>query len=252
MGSQVQHEERFELLVVPTADDLAWRAADAVVDLVNRLPTATIALPTGSTPLGMFEDLFRRIRAGEVDFSRVTLFCLDEYLGVSKEDPNSLTGWLFREFIEPAGIKLSQVRTVPSEPADAVSEAAAYEAALAAAGGLDLVVLGIGGNGHIAFNEPGSPLDSRTRVIDLTVESREQAAAYWDHDLPAPTRAMTLGIATLLEADRIILIASGEAKAGIIREALRGPISPRVPASFLRTQPEKLTVILDAGAARDL
>jgi glucosamine-6-phosphate deaminase len=248
----MQDDKRFQLRIVPTADDLARTAADQVVAVVRRTPSATIALPTGSTPLGLFEELIRRIRAGKADFSCAEFFCLDEYLGLSREDPNSLTGWLFREFFVPAGIEPSQVHTVPSEPADPIREAAAYEMALANAGGLDLAVLGIGGNGHIAFNEPGSPLDSRTRVIDLASESREQAAAYWAGTFPAPTQAMTIGVATLLEARAIILIASGDAKAGILRQALRGPISPSVPASLLRTQPEKLTVIIDNAAAKDL
>ena len=244
--------EQFQLQVVPTADSLARAAADRVVGVVDRSPSATLAFPTGSTPLGLFEELVRRIRAGEADFSRAVFFCLDEYLGLSQEDPNSLTGWLFREFFVPAGIEPSQVHTVPSEAADPVREAAAYERALADAGGLDLAVLGIGGNGHVAFNEPGSALDSRTRVIDLAPESREQAAAYWAGTFPAPTQAMTMGVATLLDARAIVLIASGEAKADVLRQALRGPISPAVPASLLRTQPEKLTVIIDDAAAQDL
>lgn len=247
-----QDTERFELRVVPTADDLARAAADIVVTTVAERPDAVMALPTGSTPLGLFAEIVRRIQAGEVDFSRARFFCLDEYLGVDADDPNSLTGWLFREFFNPAGITPDQVQTVPSQANDAEAGAAAYEAALAEAGGLDLAVLGIGGNGHIAFNEPGSPVDSRTRVIDLTPESQDQAAAYWEGTFPAPAQAMTIGVATLLEARAIVLIATGDGKAGILREALRGPISPRVPASLLRTKPEKLTVFVDAAAARDL
>jgi glucosamine-6-phosphate deaminase len=252
MVSGMHDAHTFQLQVVPSSADLARAAADRVVEVVTRKPAAAIALPTGSTPLGMFEELVRRIRAGDADFSRVRLFCLDEYLGVSKEDPNSLTGWLFREFVEPAGIAPSRVHTVPSEPINPIAEAAAYEAKLAAAGGLDLAVLGIGGNGHIAFNEPGSPLDSRTRIVDLTPESRRQAAAYWEGTFPAPTRAMTIGIATVLDSAAVVLIAAGEGKAEILRLALLGPVSPAVPASLLRTQPDKLTVILDAAAALDL
>lgn len=248
----MQDRDSFTLRVVPTSHDLARAAADIVINVVTNTPDAVIALPTGSTPLGMFNELVRRIQADEADFSRVRFFCLDEYLGVSKEDPNSLTGWLFREFFDPAGISAAQVHYVPSESVDPVADAAAYEAALASAGGLDLAVLGIGGNGHIAFNEPGSEVDSRTRIIDLAPESRDQAAAYWSGTFPAPSQAMTIGVATLLEAAAIVLIAAGEAKAGILHQALRGPATPDVPASFLLTRPETLTVIVDAAAARDL
>ena len=247
-----QSDESFDLRVVTTADDLARTTADLVVRTVTERPDAVIALPTGTTPLGLFGELVRRIQNDEADFSHARFFCLDEYLGVDADDPNSLTGWLFREFFNPAGITPAQVHIVPSHPDDADAQAAAYEADLASAGGLDLAVLGIGANGHIAFNEPGSPLDSRTRVLDLTPESQAQAAAYWEGSFPAPSQAMTIGVATLLEARKVVLIASGEAKADILHDALRGPISPRVPASLLRTKPDKLTVIVDAAAARRL
>lgn len=240
------------LRIVPAADDLARAAADIVTESVRLKPDAVIALPTGSTPLGMFTVLVTRIHAGEANFTRTRFFCLDEYLGVSKDDPNSLTGWLFREFFTPAGIDPSQVETIPSEPDDPVAAAHAYEETIRAAGGLDLAVLGIGPNGHVAFNEPGSAGDSRTRVLDLTAESRAQAAAYWEGSFPAPTQAMTIGVGTLLDAHRLVLLASGASKAAILREAVRGPITPEVPASFLRLQPGKLTVIADQAAARDL
>ncbi len=248
----MQVREPFDLRVVPTADDVARTAADIVTGVVAAKPNAVLALPTGSTPLGMFRELVRRIHAGEADFSQVRFFCLDEYLGVTRDDPNSLTGWLFREFFDPAHIDPDQVEIVPSEPEDPIAEAAAYEAKLAAAGGLDLAVLGIGENGHIAFNEPGSPVDSRTRVLELTPESQDQAAAYWKGVFPAPTHAMTIGVATILDARQILLIATGEAKAPILARALRGPITDDVPASHLRTAPDKLTVLIDQDAAAEL
>lgn len=241
--------EAVDLRVLPSADDVAREAAGVVAGVVAAKPNAVLALPTGTTPLGMFKDLVRRIRSGEADFSRATFFCLDEYLGVSREDPNSLTGWLFREFFDPAGIEPGQVETVPSEPADPIAAAAAYEARLAAAGGLDLVVLGIGENGHIAFNEPGSTRDSRTRLLDLTPESQAQAAAYWAGSFPAPTQAMTIGVATILDARQILLIATGAAKSPVLERALRGPITDDVPASHLRSAPEKVTVLIDKAAS---
>lgn len=240
------------LHIVPAAPDLARAAADIVVATIRAKPDAVLALPTGSTPLGMFSELVDRIREGAVDVSWARFFCLDEYLGLTKADPNSLTGWLFREFFIPAGIDAAHVQTVPSDSADPVAAAREYENAIAAVGGFDLVVLGIGPNGHIAFNEPGSAADSRTRVIDLTPESQEQAAAYWRGSFPAPTRAMTIGVGTLLDAAKLVLMATGEGKADILHAALRGPITPDVPASLLRTQPEKLIVIADQAAASRL
>jgi glucosamine-6-phosphate deaminase len=143
------------------------------------------------------------------------------------------------------------VHTLPTLAADHAAAAAAYEAEITAHGGLDLAVLGIGGNGHIAYNEPGSAADSRTRVVDLTPESLAQADGYFD-GLPVPNRAMTVGVGTLLEARRLVLIAAGENKAEIMRQALREPMSSAVPASWLRLVPEKVTVILDEAAAARL
>ena len=235
--------------IVPTAADLARAAANRVSATVANKPDAVIALPTGSTPLGLFAELVARERSGALDLNRVRFFCLDEYVGVAATDPNSLTGWLFREFFTPAGISTGQVAVVPSTAADLAAAAASYEAQLRDAGGLDLVILGIGPNGHIAFNEPGSARDSRTRILDLTPESRAQAAAYWDDKFNAPRQAMTMGIATLLEARDIVLIAAGASKRDIVHAALTGPISDTVPASWLRTAHDRVTIILDQAAA---
>src|SRR5215216_1895723 len=143
---------------------MSRRAAEIVAEAVTQEPGAAISLPTGSTPLGMFDELIGMDRNGEIDLSQVHIFCLDEYLGVTAEDPNSLTGWLWKAFLGPAGIPTRHVHALDTTDPDPESAAARYEQELIALGGLELAVLGLGPNGHIAFNEPGSTADSRTRV----------------------------------------------------------------------------------------
>ena len=236
------------LVVVKDADEMSRLAAEIVAEVLTVRPTAPISLPTGSTPVGMFDNLIAASQSGELDLTRLQLFCLDEYLGVTPDDPNTLTSWLKRTLIEPAGIPMANVQTLPVDDSDPAQGAKRYDQSIVDAGDLALVVLGIGNNGHIAYNEPGSDADSRTRVINLTQESIDQAAGYFD-GASVPTKAMTVGVGTLLESDRIVLIAAGAGKAEIMRRALREPMTAEVPASWLRLVPEQVTVILDEAAA---
>ena len=240
------------ITVVDSYEVMSRRAADIVADTVGRHPACAITVPTGSTPLGMYQELIRRVDAGTLDLSRVQIFCLDEYLGTSPDDVASLTGWLQREFLVPARIPEENIHYIPATADDPDAAAERYEAEIRAAGGLELAVLGLGPNGHVAFNEPGSAPDSRTRVLDLTEESREQNAAYYENRAEIPAQAMTMGLGTILGARRLVLIVSGESKAGIVRQSLEGPMTLDVPGSWLQLAGEKLEVILDAEAASAL
>lgn len=240
------------VMVVRDYAAMSERAADAVERIVATKPEAVFAVPTGSTPLGLFEELLARVRSGRIDLSRAHLFCLDEYVGVTRDDPNSLTGFLDRSFLHGAGMDPSRVHVLPADAEDLDAAAVRYEAELRDLGGLDLVILGLGPNGHIAYNEPGSTADSRTRVLTLTPGSIEQAEAYWEESVATPHTAMTMGVATLLEAREIVLIVSGAAKAEMFRRTMLGPLTPDVPASFLRNAANRLTVIADEAAAAGL
>jgi glucosamine-6-phosphate deaminase len=241
----------FRLQVVKDYAAMSRSTADVVNQVVQQNPRATLALPTGSSPVGLFQMLAEDVRQGRLSFQQSQIFCLDEYYPVSADHPASLTTWLMANFFGPCRVPTANVQQIPSL-ADPVAPAAAqYEAQLTRAGGLDLVVLGLGGNGHIAFNEPGSTGDSRTRVLDLTPESIAQARQVFK-DSPVPTRAISLGVGTLLEARQIVLIVSGKAKAGILARALRGPQTPQVPASFLQNARQRLTIIADTDAASSL
>jgi glucosamine-6-phosphate deaminase len=227
-------------------------AADVVSGVIRSKPHAAIIFPTGSTPLGMFDILSGRAARGEIDFSRAAIFCLDEYVGVTVEDPNSLTRWLRDEFLNRIGVKPDQLHALPVTADDLVAAATQFEEVIAARGGLDLAILGLGPNGHVGYNEPGSTADSRTRVIALTPESRSQASAYWEGAVPIPDQAITMGVGTLLEANRIVLLVTGEAKSIMLQRTLEEPMSADVPASWLRIAGPRLTVIADEAAATGL
>jgi glucosamine-6-phosphate deaminase len=234
------------------AEAASEAAADAVATTVHGKSNAAISVPTGSTPLGMFEHLSARVASGELDFSDVDIFCLDEYVGVSRDDPGSLTRWLWDALLYRIGVRVEQVHALPSTADDLTAAASAYEAEIAVRGGLDLAVLGLGPNGHIGYNEPGSNADSRTRVISLTPESLSQASSYWEGAVSIPDRAMTIGVATLLESKRIVLLVTGGAKAEILRRTLEEPMGADVPASWLRLAGPRLEVIADGEAASSL
>lgn len=240
-----------QVQVVPDYDAMSEAAAAIVAETITAHPTCALCVPTGNTPLGMFRRLIDRVERGEISFAENQLFCLDEYVGIDEEDPESLTRWLNRSFLAPARVPEGNVHTLPTTAADLEAAAARYEREIADAGGLELAVLGLGGNGHIAYNEPGSTGDSRTRVLTLTDESIEQAEGYFE-GRTVPTEAMTVGVGTLLEARRIVLIVSGGGKADILRAALRGEMTPDVPASFLQRVPDKVLVLADADAAARL
>jgi glucosamine-6-phosphate deaminase len=237
-----------------TADDAAMsqRAADVIEETIENQPDAVITLPTGATPLQLFDILAARSARMEIDFSRVTFYSLDDYLGLNGEEPNSLTAWLRSTLLDRINLDPARTHLVPAGAQRPVDAAEAYDRQISESGGFDLAVLGIGANGHIAFNEPGSTADSRTRVVSLKPDTVAQASAYWGNTLSIPDKAMTVGIANLLEARKIILLASGSTKAEALKGALEGPISPTLPASFLQQAGARLEVIADEAAAADI
>ena len=244
--------ESWTLSVVRDAPAASESAADSVANTLQNKTDAAITFPTGTTPLAMFDILAARAARGEIDFSGVSIFFLDEFVGATDEDPNSFTRWLTEVLFNRVGIKPDQLHALPVTADDLLASAAKFDEAISACGGLDLAVLGLGPNGHVGYNEPGSGVDSRTRVVTLTPESRDQASAYWEGSLPIPDQAMTMGVGTLLESKQIVLLVTGEAKAGILRRTIEAPISTDVPASLLRIAGPRLTIIADEAAASEL
>lgn len=240
-----------KVTIVEDYDAMSLRAADAVTEIVKGNPTGAITVPTGSTPVGMYAELASRIRDGVLDVSSVKIFCLDEYLGQTPDDEASLTKLLKNDFLDPAGIPDANVHYMPATAEDPDAAAEAYEEAIREAGGLELAVVGLGPNGHVAFNEPGSGPETRTRVIGLTQESQDQNAAYYD-GAKIPDKAMTMGLGTIISARRILMIVSGEEKAGIVRDMLHGEMTSEIPGSWLRLAGDRFEVVLDKAAASAL
>lgn len=240
-----------ELVVCASYQELSVRAADVVAHTIRTNPAAVLGLPTGHTPLGLYRELVRRVQAGLLDMSRVSVFALDDYLGLAPTDHRLFIGWLREAVIEPAGIDPARVHYLPSDTDDANGACAAYESAIARVGGIDLLALGIGVNGHLGFNEPGSPFDSRTRVVTLTFDTLHSNAAYWGGLEQVPQRAMTIGLGTILDARHLLLMATGASKQQAIATALTGPMTPDVPASCVQ-RAQCATVLVDTEAATAL
>lgn len=244
--------EAWNLTVLPTLAAVSDYVANVVTETLRSKPDAVIVLPTGSTPLPLFDILSARAARGEIDFSHVQFFSLDDYLGLNGTEPNSLTNWLRNEFINRVNLDPARVHLAPAGASDPERAARDYDQLISQVGGIDLMVLGIGGNGHVAFNEPGASEASRTRVVSLTPETQAQAAAYWHNELDIPPQAMTMGIANMLEARRIILIASGYSKADALRRTVEEPISADMPASLLRHAGDRFEIVADGEAASQL
>src|SRR6059036_363445 len=249
--------ERLRTVAVPDHDDLARRLADRIVAVVARATAererCVLGLATGSTPLGIYRELIRRHRAGEVDFARVVTFNLDEYYPMPPDSPHSYRRYMWENLFAHVNIRPEQVH-IPDGgvPRETFAEhCAAYERAIVEAGGIDFQMLGIGKSGHIGFDEPGSSADSRTRLVTLDTVTRKDASADFFGEDNVPREAITMGVATILEAREIALIATGEHKAAIVRRAVEGEASPDVAATFLQRH-ANATAYLDLAAAAEL
>jgi glucosamine-6-phosphate deaminase len=235
------------LLVTEDYARLSRAGADLIGGVIRADPTAAIVLATGDTPMGAYRELAARRQRGEVDTSRLRIFQLDAYLGLAADDPRSLYGWMARSVLGPLGIPEANVVRLPGDTPDPPAACRAYDAAVRAAGGLDLAVLGLGPNGHLGFNEPPSDAGAPTRIVALTEASIQSNARYWGGIDQVPRAAITAGMEVLLAAHRILLLVSGEHKREILHRTVAGPVDPQIPASYLQ-RAANVTVIADRAA----
>jgi glucosamine-6-phosphate deaminase len=220
-------------------------AADHVAALLERKPDAVIALPTGQTPLGMYAELVARVAAKRLSAAQGRFFNLDDYLGLNVVHPLSYARFLRQHFLMPAGVPEEHIRLLRADAVGIDAECRDYEAAIAAAGGLDLAILGLGTNGHIGFNEPGSDWLAKTHVVSLSQETRATHAGQTQRKFAIPQCGITVGISTIVAARAILLLAAGGAKARALA-AFRGGIpDPEWPVTALLTHPN-LTVLAEA------
>jgi glucosamine-6-phosphate deaminase len=236
-----------EVVIVETQDAAGEIAADAITALIGRNPEAVLGLATGSTPLSSYAAIARR----GLDLSRVRGFALDEYVGLPVGHPQSYRSVITREVVEPLGMTASLVHVPGDDGGPLQGAGERYEADLVAAGGVDIQFLGIGGTGHIGFNEPGSSFGSLTRIKTLTKRTRSDNARFFDSPSDVPTHCLTQGLGTILRARHLILLAFGESKAAAIAAAVEGPMGASAPGSAVQLHPH-VTVIVDESAASQL
>ncbi len=252
-----------KIYITPNYDVMSKAAARIIADLVNNKANAVLGLATGGTPIGTYQELIRMHEQENLDFSQIVTFNLDEYLGIGLEpeknyhQDQSYGRFMYEELFKHINISPEKCHIPDGKTENPEKHCLEYEGSIKKAGGIDLQLLGIGGDGHLAFNEPGSSLYSRTRIVDLharTIEDNWHSffknSGFVKTDMPR--QALTMGVGTILESRHAVMLASGKQKAEIIARALEGPVTSQVTATALQLHPGKVTVILDKEAASEL
>ena len=232
-------------------DDMSKEGARIVADLVRKKPNCVLGFATGGTPLGMYKELIRLHKNEGLDFSKVTTFNLDEYVGLPPEHDQSYHYFMWENLFKHINVDSRFVHIPMGMAKDIDTFCEWYETQIENAGGIDLQILGIGANGHIAFNEPGSSLGSRTRIKTLTGTTREANARFFKSPDEVPKYAITMGVGTIMDAKQLLLLASGEGKAEAIATTCEGPITAKCPATIVQMH-RYAFVIVDKAAASKL
>jgi glucosamine-6-phosphate deaminase len=238
-----------EIIILKDAGAVSTMGSELVAELVRVRPAAVLGLATGSTPLSLYRKLVERYRKGAISFAGISTFNLDEYLGVPEDSPQSYRSYMNRELFDQVDIDKRNTYLPKCEPnQNPILVGPSYEQNIREHGGIDLQILGIGSNGHIGFNEPSSSLRSRTRVKTLTRQTFEDNSRLFSEGEFQPTLAITMGIATIMDAEKVLLLATGAGKAQAVADMVEGPLCAMCPASILQMH-ERVTVLLDEPAA---
>lgn len=239
-----------EVIITPDYDAMSRAAARLVTDMLNSKPDAVLGLATGETHKGLYAELARLHREEHLDFSQVTTFNLAEFVGLGSDHLKSHHYFMHEHFFKFVNIPAQNVHLPSGTTANYQAFCDWYERRINACGGIDLQVLGVGPDGHIGFNEPGSSLGSRTRIKTLSRNTLESLAEYFDDSEERPTYAITMGVGTVLEARRIVFLASGEEKAEAVAAAVEGPVTSMVTASALQLHCDTVAIFDEAAASR--
>lgn len=236
-----------EVIRVKDYDEMSEKACAFVTERLKQRNDLVMGFATGSTPEGLYQRLIEKYRKQEITFKDVVSFNLDEYIGLDKDHPNSYYYFMREKLFDHVDISFDNVNIPNGVASDLEAECQAFEAKIKQAGGIELQILGIGGNGHIGFNEPGTPFTSRTQVVDLASSTIKANSRFFDSIEEVPTQAVSMGIGTIMESKEILLLASGETKRDAMTAVLRGDITEDVPATVLQKHPN-MTIIADEAA----
>jgi glucosamine-6-phosphate deaminase len=240
-----------EVIIKSNYDEICREAARIIQQAWQKKKNLVLGLATGMTPLGVYREIIELHRKGEIDFTDAIAFSLDEYLGLEEEHPQSFAFYMKENFLKHVNIKEENIFRLEGKPADIQAHCQEYEEKIKSYGGLDIQILGIGRNGHIGFNEPGSSLSSRTRVKTLAEETVNDNARFFENEQDVPRFCLTMGIGTVMEARMIILLASGKNKSDAVFQCVEGPVTASVPASILQLHPQA-KVLVDEDASSSL
>jgi glucosamine-6-phosphate deaminase len=246
-----ERRDAMEIVICRTYEALSQEAACVVADLVNRKPNAVLGFATGSSPLGLYKELIRLHKEKGLDFSAVTTFNLDEYVGLSGDHPQSYRHFMNENLFNHINVPMQNTHVPTGTSANHAAFCESYERRIRECGGIDLQILGIGSDGHIAFNEPGSSLGSRTRMVTLTEQTIDDNARFFKKKSDVPRHAISMGVGTILEARRLLMVVNGKNKAAALAAAVEGPITSMITASALQLHPDAI-VFADEDAAAGL
>ncbi len=240
-----------KVVILKDAAEVAKYGADIFIKQINRKPDSVLGLATGSTPVALYKELIAAYQNKSVSFKKVSSFNLDEYLGLPGTHPQSYRYFMNQQLFDHVDIDKAQTAVPPGDAEDPFSACELYEKNIKQHGGIDIQLLGIGRNGHIGFNEPSSSLKSRTRVKTLTRATIDDNARFFGPDEYQPHLSITMGIGTILESKKVVLLATGENKAEAIKATVEGPLTAACPASALQLH-EQVVLVIDEAAASQL
>jgi glucosamine-6-phosphate deaminase len=240
-----------EVVLKRDYEQMSKVAAQIVAEVLNTKPNAVLGMATGSTPLGLYQELVRLHREEQLDLSRVTTFNLDEYVGLRVDHPQSYHYFMHEHFFQHVNIPPQNINIPSGTTSNYPAFCEWYEQRIAQCGGIDLQILGIGSDGHIAFNEPTSSLSSRTRLKTLSKQTIDDNARFFERREDVPVYAITMGVGTILDARKLVVVSSGKAKARAVAQAVEGPLTSMVTASAIQLHRDA-TVIVDEQAAAEL
>lgn len=237
-------------MVVKNYDEMSQKAAKIFIRQIKQKPNSILGLATGSTPLGTYKRLIKAYKNGGIDFSNIITFNLDEYYPIKKEHPQSYWYFMNENLFKRVNIPPANINILDGSTKDVKKTCHDFEKKIKRSGGIDLQILGIGQNGHIAFNEPSSSFDSRTRLINLDENTIKANSRFFNSEDEVPRQALSMGLATIMEAKKIVLLVSGERKAEAIKKSLEEPPIEDMPASVLQNHPDCTFVINQEAASR--